>query len=136
VSLEISLFRPNGEIEEKLLKWNVLNNSEDSKLEVDGAAFFSFLRGALEDDSSIRRFIGPAKFELVSGNSALADYIRVGQANLGITSSGEIPIFSNISDGLGLFGSKYVDLREDIPYTQVTLDSLIGGSITKDLNFQ
>ncbi len=132
----VTEFNSNGGVEEKLLKWNVLNNSEDIKMEADGEAFFSFLKGALDEDPSITRSLGLAQFELVSGNSILADYIRVGQANLGITSSGEIPIFSNISDGLGLFGSKYVDLRTDIPYRQVTIDSLKDGSITKALNFQ
>ena len=77
-----------------------------------------------------------AEFELVSGNSDVADYIRVGQANLGITSSGEIPTFTNVNGGLGIFGSRSVDKRVGIPFRQSTLDSLVGSVITKDLNFQ
>lgn len=132
----VTEFNSNGGVEEKLLRWNVLNNSEDTRLEVEGASFFSFLQGALDADPSITRSLGLAQFELVTGNKALADYIRVGQANLGITSSGEIPTFSNLSEGLGLFGSKTVDLRVNIPYKQVTLDSLFDGSVTSNLNFQ
>ncbi|MFT6336620.1 MAG: hypothetical protein ACI86M_003333 [Saprospiraceae bacterium] len=126
----------NEEVKDTAIRWQVVNNSDRIKLEVEGESFYSFLRGALKADNGITRFMNLAEFELVSGNASVADYIRVGQANLGITSSGEIPIFSNMSEGLGIFGSKFVDRRSGIPFRDSTLDSLKGSVITKDLNFQ
>ena len=125
-----------NETKDTVIRWQVLNNSERVKLEVDGESFYSFLKGALTASSSITRFMNSAEFELVSGNESVSAYIRVGQANLGITSSGEIPSFSNLSEGLGIFGSKAVDRRTGIPFRDSTLDSLRGSVITKDLNFQ
>lgn len=126
----------NGESRDTALRWQVMNNSNRVKLEVDGESFYSFMKGALETNGNITRFFNFAEFELVTGNESVADYIRVGQANLGITSSGEIPTFSNLSEGLGVFGSKSVDLRTGIPLRDSTLDSLRNSVITKDLNFQ
>ncbi len=126
----------NGISKDTALRWQVANNSDRIKIEVEGESFYSFLSGALEANSNITRFMNLAEFQLISGNSNVADYIRVGQANLGITSSGEIPTFTNISEGLGVFGSRTVDHRFDIPFRETTLDSLKGGALTLDLNFQ
>lgn len=126
----------NGISKDTALRWQVANNSDRLKLEIEGESFYSFLNGALESNSNILRFMNSAEFELVSGNSDVADYIRVGQANLGITSSGEIPTFTNVKDGLGIFGSRSVDKRPGLSFRQSTLDSLVGSVITKDLNFQ
>ncbi len=132
----VTEFNNNGDTRDTAIRWQVANNSDRVKLEVEGESFYAFLKGALETNNDITRFMNLAEFELVSGNGGVADYIRVGQANLGITSSGEIPTFSNLSEGLGIFGSKSVDRRTDIPFRDSTLDSLRNSVITKDLNFQ
>ena len=126
----------NGVIRDTAIRWEVVNNSDRVRLEVEGESFYTFLRGALEANSNITRLMNNAEFELISGNIDLADYIRVGQANLGITSSGEIPTYTNLSDGLGVFGSRTIDHRFDISFRDSTIDSLRGSVITKDLNFQ
>lgn len=125
-----------GEVTDKRLIWVVASNTDRSNLEADGNDFYSFLSGALTDDPDISRTFNSIEFELISGNQSIEDYIRVGQANLGITSSGEIPVLTNISDGLGVFGSTHTHKRSNIQLTQVSRDSLINGSITGDLNFQ
>jgi hypothetical protein len=126
----------NGEIKDTTLRWVVLNNSERTQLEVEGESFYSFLASSLEENSNITRTMGNGGFELITGNSDVADYIRVGQANLGITSSGEIPIFTNMSEGLGIFGSNVTDRRSGLPFRDSTIDSLINSPITRNLNFQ
>lgn len=125
-----------GDISNKKLTWVVSSNTEKSNIEADGREFYSFLVGALDKDEMITRTLNSIEFELISGNKAIEDYIRVGQANLGITSSGEIPVLSNLSEGLGVFGSTHTHKRTGIMLTQTSLDSLINGSITKELNFQ
>ena len=36
----------------------------------------------------------------------MASFLSIGQANTGITGSGELPTYTNLSRGLGIFGSK------------------------------
>lgn len=125
-----------GVTTDKRLEWVVASATEKNTLEADGRDFYSFLSGALEEDESITRSFNSASLELISGNRAIEDYIRVAQANLGITSSGEIPVLSNISDGLGVFGTTHTHRRVDLFLSQASRDSLINGSVTGDLNFQ
>lgn len=125
-----------GVTEERILEWIIEKNTDEIKIEADGIEFFSFMKTALEDDPSITREFKEAQFQLTSGNQTIADYIKVGQANLGITSSGEIPTFSNLSEGLGFFASKVSERRVDISLSDITLDSLMRGSLTESLNFE
>ena len=125
-----------GSTVDKRLTWIVSSNTDKTNLEADGIDFFSFLAGALTKDVAITRRFNSAEFELISGNTSIADYIRVGQANIGITSSGEIPVLSNISEGLGIFGTTHTHRRTGIMLTNTTRDSLIDGSVTAALNFQ
>jgi len=121
---------------DKRLIWNVESNTSDNNLQRDGTAFYSFLLGALEKDEAITRRLNSVEFELITGSVSLADYIRVGQSNLGITSSGEIPVFSNLSEGLGIFGTTHTHFRRNISLTGGTLDSLRNGQLTRELNFE
>jgi len=125
----------NGVIEDKRLHWIVDAATEKTLIEAFGRDFYSFLRGNLDINEDISRSFMSCEFELIAGNQNIADYIRVGQANLGITSSGEVPKFTNMSRGLGIFGSKYTVLRTNIDLNAETLDSLRNGSITDVLNF-
>lgn len=126
----------NGISSDKRLEWIVSSNTSRSLIEADGNDFYSFLTGALEKDELTNRRLNSIEFQLIAGNKSIEDYIRVGQANLGITSSGEIPVITNLSEGLGVFGSTYTHKRTGIMLTQASRDSLVNGSITSELNFQ
>jgi len=88
------------------------------------------------DVNEERNGVTTTKFSLIEGNKAVADYIRVGLANTGLTSSGEIPIFTNMSEGLGLFGSSITQERTNLSISQTTLDSLRMSPLTAELNFE
>ena len=121
---------------DKRLTWIVTSGTEKRNIDELGQNFFSFLVGALEKNPSITRRLNSIEFELITGNESIADYIRVGRANLGITSSGEIPVFSNIEEGLGIFGATHTHLRTGLQLTQPSLDTLRNGPITAELNVQ
>lgn len=125
-----------GVSEVKTLTWVAVPSTTNTMLEIDGVEFFSFLRGALTIDPQTTRTITNIEFQLISGSESINDYIRVGQANLGITSSGEVPVFSNLSEGLGLFGSRYTESRTGLRLTDMSRDSLMVSPITAALNFQ
>jgi hypothetical protein len=121
----------------KSIDWSLLKNSEINEIDVLSTGFYDLVGNSLVVDPSITRQQRGASFTLISGSIEILDYIRIGQANLGITSSGEIPVYEgSLSYGLGLFGSRFTDLRDDLVLTQLTRDSLSSGPRTGDLGFQ
>jgi hypothetical protein len=84
------------------------------KLTFDGEAFFSFLRNNLEVSDKIRRIIGTYDTQqqrvecfdvlLTLGNSDLKSYIEVNSPSSGVAQ--ERPIYTNVSNGIGLFASR------------------------------
>ena len=126
----------SGEIfEPKVVRWNVASNLETTSIDIQGINFFSFLAGAIPADDTKERVITSIDLILDSGGVEIEEFIRLGDANLGITSSQEIPTFTNLSEGRGIFASLYQEVRENVQLTNRTLDSLKEGSITGDLNF-
>jgi hypothetical protein len=84
------------------------------KLTFDGRAFFSFLQNNLVADQRIRRVIGTYDvaqqrtecFDLMltMGNNDLKSYIEVNSPSTGVAQ--ERPIYTNVSNGIGLFASR------------------------------
>ena len=73
---------------------------------------------------------------ITGGGEAVEQYISIALANTGITSSQEIPIYSNISEGRGIFTSI---VRTTVPDLQLSAESdnyLKTSTVTADLNFQ
>jgi len=127
----------DGETTSKSIDWQLKRNDDDNEINARANGFYSLLANSLTVDPDIIRREQGASFTLVSGSIEIADYIRIGQANLGITSSGEIPVYEgSLSYGLGLFASRYTELRDELVLSQVTRDSLSFGPITGELGFQ
>jgi|JI7StandDraft_1071085.scaffolds.fasta_scaffold11121_5 hypothetical protein len=107
---------------------------------VKGISFYQFLGGnipANDPANPVTRRFDNITLKIVSGSQAIKDYISIGQINLGITSSGEIPVYSNLSNGArGLFASKATFVREGMAITNTTMDSLRNGIYTRQLNFK
>jgi len=131
------------EFVDKSVTWviasNFLKESSDNQaqitIDIKGEDFYAFLDGALENSNKIRKFVD-MDFMVTAGGSELSEYIRIRQANTGLTSSQNTPIFSNIEGGLGLFSSTAVARKEGITLTPASLDSLFSGFYTRDLNFR
>lgn len=127
----------NGVISNKSVTWKLVRNYEKTEYTFKGQTFYEFMKGAIEADPQVKRYLQGASIELVSGGKEIRDYISIGQANLGITSSGEIPRYTNLSNGgLGLFSSKAYFRRDNIGFSNITIDSLRNGIFTKSLNFK
>lgn len=98
--------------------------------------FFQFLSSNLTVlDAGVRFFQG-IDIGLVAAGEEFLELTKIGQANLGITSANEVPVYSNLSEGRGIFSSTARALRENIPLGPVSLDSLRNGIFTRDLGFQ
>ena len=91
------------------------------KITFDGRGFFAMLANTLEANPNIRRQIGRYNnaftecFDLMLtiGNEDLNAYIDVNTPSTGVVQ--ERPIYSNISDGIGLFASRGTSYLLNIP---------------------
>lgn len=127
----------NGEpFKEKTIIWNLFSNVTADRYEFNGKEFYSLLASNLTASPSIRRFFSGIDVIFTSGGKSLTDYITVGQANLGITSSGEIPVFTNLTRGRGVVGSRAKVELKNLPVSRNTTDRLKNNALTKTLNFQ
>lgn len=131
---------PTGEpleFETLELEWPVSRNSTQTESEILGVLFYQYLGDQLLADPDIsRRFRGLDCF-VRSGGEELFTFRQIQLANSGITGAGgELPQFSNMSEGLGILTSSDFDGVLDLGLHPETLDSLRGGIYTEDLNFQ
>ncbi len=131
---------PGSLFEEKQVRWliddGIANTAASIRKEVLGIDFYSFLVGAIDENPDAERFFLGVDLVIVSGGREIAEYVRVGEANLGITSSQDVPVYSNISEGRGIFSSKYQERASNFTLSNRSKDSLISGIITGNLNFQ
>lgn len=98
--------------------------------------FFQFLGSALPVLSAGFRVFDGIDIQVVGAGEEFLELTKIGQANLGITSANEVPIYTNLSEGRGIFSSKATSIRAGLSLGPVSLDSLQNGVFTRDLGFQ
>jgi len=134
-----------SDISIKSVEWkiagNIVSNStvggEQLSARLDGKSFYTSLRSFIEENSEIRRRAVSRPIELFFyvGGEEMYNFIRVNQAQSGITSLQTLPEYTNIEGGLGVFSTRKYKLRDDLGMNNISLDTLSCGSVTKDLNF-
>ncbi|NJK82640.1 MAG: DUF4249 family protein [Saprospiraceae bacterium] len=132
----------NGEFLPKVVEWIIAQNfvredfsSQRLGVEVLGQTFYSFLQSTLPTSSSVRRRFKSMDLQVIAGGQELLEYINLRNVNTGITSSQEIPTYTNVEGGLGVFTSINVAEKKGIQLTGPAIDSLKEGRITRNLNF-
>ena len=121
-----------------VLKRNIERDGDSPRVQhnINGEEFYQFLQNSLDETASIKRVMKSIDVQVSAGGIELLEFLRITQANTGITSSQVIPSYTNISEGLGLFTSRNVTVLEDLGISSMTRDSLTDGIFTKNLNFQ
>lgn len=126
-----SIFTP------KSFVWTVENSIQGSDLTLpDGAEFFNAIKANIEEDFHKTRGFDSLDIVLWVGGTELEEFIKITKANDGLTSTQDIPKFTNLSEGFGIFTSRNVSYNTGFLLTDRSLDSLKNGSITKTLNFK
>ena len=105
-------------------------------LSKDGSEFYQAMSANIADDPNVERIFNNIDLEINSGGEALEKYINVSLANSGITGSQELPSFSNLSEGMGVFSTTGSLTVQGLNLSSRSRDSLTDGTITKHLNFQ
>jgi hypothetical protein len=131
-----------GSFNEKSVIWNIENNivpgsaSQAVNYEFEGESFYQFIGGRLDDNQGFERIFQSLDFILDCGGNEIFEYINIGQANTGITSSQIIPTYTNLSEGFGVFSSRSRLRYENFTLKAESRDSLANGIYTQDLGFE
>lgn len=110
-------------------------NSTREKIDISGQAFFGFLGDAIPPSEGEIRIFDGMDIYITGAGQELRDYVRVAQANTGITSAQNIPVYTNVEEGLGVFTSRFQLVRRSIRLAGTARDSLQNGIYTQDINF-
>ncbi len=107
----------------------------------NGRDFYEFLGNNIPITAGASRLFKDMEIEITAGGQEVVDLLNVGIANLGITGSQTIPIYTNVSDGtgapaLGIFGSRNRFSKKGFFLNDASLESLKTGTFTKQLNFR
>jgi hypothetical protein len=120
----------------KSFEWNVERNISYTEVIKSGIEFYNAVKSNIQVDVHKTRTFDGIDIIVWAGGKELADFIKITHANTGITSTQDIPKYTNLSEGVGIFSSRNNALYTGFILTDQSLDSLKNGVITKSLNFK
>lgn len=108
------------------------NGGQSLTFLIDGSSFFSYLKQRLPKDNSVSRPIGyvAADFIFTVGTSDLYNYIQV---NAPGNTVNYIPEYTNLSNGKGIFTSRWSSTVSNMKFNTPSQDSLLYGKFTSGL---
>lgn len=128
------------QVSTKYVDWVI---GETESLRDDGGEFLlinvrrdNFLRvlaNNIEEDPLVRRISKTVSIIFTSASEDMVLYMRVQEANN--NSSADLPIFSNIENGLGLFTTRNTTTIPNFRLDQDTQYELMTNELVQDLNF-
>ncbi len=129
----------NGTTEQKTLDWNFpqkeassLGGGGEMSSEVVGQQFYVFLKNSMPQLDNVERTMDSVQYIISVANDEFATYMKVNKPSNTIIQ--ERPEYSNISNGIGLFASRFHQHRT-LLLNSDSQDSLVDGSQTRHLNF-
>lgn len=125
-----------NEVKLKYLDWKFPERSKNdpSAFTIGNSEFFVFVASQLDPDPSVKRHAVEFEFYFHVAGKAFSEYIQVNSPPTGINQ--EIPLFTNIENGLGIFSSRNVTLVRDKYLHPTSEAELINGPITGNLGFE
>ena len=114
------------------------NQSSDRQVSFDvrPETIYQLIGERIEPEEGVVRLLDGFTVTVTAAGQEVLDLVTVQNANAGITSSQRIPRYTNLTNGIGLFTSRSVSVRENIQLDDGSLDSLRNGFYTGDLDFQ
>lgn len=106
-----------------------------------GRVFYEFIGNNIPVTAGAIRTFKDIDIEVTAGGQEVIDLLNVGIANLGITGSQTIPIYTNVKDkdgldALGIFGSRNKFTQKGLRLNDQGLELLKTGTFTRLLNFR
>ncbi len=121
------------------IEWTEAQNLTTDDYNMPGANFYNAVAAGIEEDPQATRLFDSLDVFIWCAGEELKEFIRITEANTGITSTQDFPTYSNLMPegvGYGIFTSRNLSRNTGFGLSQQSLDSLRNGSITGDLNFQ
>ena len=111
------------------------DGTEKISLEYAGLAFYELLASKIAlPDAGMKRYSDSVQYIITVAHENFAVYLDVNKPSSSIVQ--ERPVYTNISNGVGLFSSRYNKTRDFVGLTTQSLDSLYNGSKTYMLGFE
>jgi hypothetical protein len=110
-----------------------LGGGDEIKKTVSYDAFYRYLFNTIGEKPNVIRFFRGIDIYVVAGGDDLATYISVSQPAQGIVQ--DKPLFTNVSNGIGLFSSIGNAENVDVDLSIPSVDSLVRGIYTCELMF-
>jgi hypothetical protein len=129
-------------VQSKELVWPIAKNlkkTDSSPIitaKVFGLEFYNFMADHIEIIPGATRLLTSIDVVIKGGGEAVEQYISIALANTGITSAQEIPVYTNLSEGLGIFTSVVETSVSGLTLTADSDNYLSTSEITQSLNFQ
>jgi len=123
-----------GERTDRTISIDLGSTTNKKEVEVLSDRFFEALAALLDPVPGIVREIGDVRLTVIAGGEELAEAIALENANTGLTSNQEIPVYTNLSSGRGIFSSRTSGGNE-YNLSPPTRDSIRNGRLTGDLGF-
>jgi hypothetical protein len=138
-------------VEEKVINWQLatqesfnVSGNQDMSSVVTGGSFYGMIASRVPNDPSvIKRVIGRFEFFVSVADEDLNTYIKLNAPAQGVVT--ERPVYTNVNNGIGIFGSRYTAGLLGIPtgpgsFKQIKLDKpsveeLCEGQYTNQLRF-
>lgn len=122
---------------------NIQTSGGVVSVQVNNEEFYRLLNSELgAAPTNISRYVDTPDVVILAGGKVLKTYIDVISAQGGLTFDQIRPIYTNIysegvlgKDALGLLSTRAVRVEKFVPFNKNSLDSIISGSLTKNLNF-
>lgn len=125
------------QVDDKIIRDESNNNPvAQTYYTLSGSDFFKFFRDAFDPAPGITRKFKSFDLVVRCGSQEILNYLNAGQANSGLTGTLTVPTYTNLSEGYGLFASRYELKKQGFVIHKATRDSLRAGQYTYDLNFQ
>jgi hypothetical protein len=125
----------------KVIRWKILRSframsdktSEFVTQRIPGLAFYNLLLSEIPVNNLVKRRFLPCTFEFIGANILLDNYIAASTPSIGIVQ--KQTDYTNISGGVGLFGSRNTLLIDNINLVTATKNTIIGDDRYKKLGF-
>lgn len=104
--------------------------------ELQGAQFFRFLSEQLAPTDNNFRYFEKGFIYLEGGGKEIKDYNITASANSGLTGAEVFPVYTNLSEGFGIFTAKNQVIMGNIQVSEQTIDSMFYHPLTQNLKFR
>lgn len=106
------------------------------KTEISGSQFFRFLSENISPAGNNFRYFDRGSIILEGGGREIREYIITASANSGLTGAETFPVYTNLSEGFGIFTGKNEFILTNVRIGEPTIERMKLNPLTQNLKFR